>query len=435
MLAYYFPPCGASGTFRSLGFARNLVRMGWDVSVLSASEYLQESRDPALLAKVPAGVRLCNAPVHDPFSLWEKVKLRRQPRLSVGGSEAAASAAQPVRSQAGSSLKDQITQFLKTPDNSTGWLFPALKAAMGMPKPDLIYSTAPPFTSHLVGSLLKRRWGVPLVTDFRDPWTGNPFRIPTGGMVDRWDRFLEKSVFATSDLVIANTPQMGEGFKRKYPQHASKIRVVTNGFDPEDFLDIVGKREEPENNLLLIHPGSLYGQRNPMNFLRAMKEAVEKGCATLRVQLIGPCQQFEGKSLPEHLRDMGLEEHVQLRPSVGHREILSLMKGADGLLLFSQGTDLQVPAKLFEYMALEKPIVAVCEEKSATGEILRQLPDRHFCARNEVEDIAVVLRSFHAEGGGRRVAATSAESSPFERSLLTRKLAGYMEELLAVQAG
>lgn len=435
MLAYYFPPCGASGTFRSLGFARNLVRMGWDVSVLSASEYLRESRDSSLLAKVPAEVELRNARVYDPLSLWKNMKTIFMSKCSGDERREASSIAQPSNFRARASLKDQITRFLKTPDNSIGWLFPALKAALGMSKPDLVYSSAPPFTSHLVGFFLKKYWRVPLVTDFRDPWIDNPFRIHSDGVVDRWNRFLEATVFRASDLVIANTPQMGEGFSQKYPQYSTKIRVVTNGFDPEDFLDIKPLREEPKSSLLLLHPGSLYGQRNPINFLRALKHVVAEGCTNLRIHFIGPCENFEGKSIAEHINCLGLNDYVKLSPSIGHREVLSLMKGADGLLLFSQGTDIQVPAKIFEYMALQKPIVAVCEENSATEDILRRLPDRHFCARNDVQAISSILTSFHGAAKELGGSMAGTENSPFERSLLTRALSGYLEDLLVVKAG
>jgi len=432
MLAYAFPPCGATGTFRSLGFARNLVSMGWNVTVLSASEYLKEDRDESLLVKIPPEVRVWNAPVYDPSVIWAKFKSKNKPLSPVAEQNEYSVQKEPVHNQTAGRIKYLIKTLLKIPDNfAKGWLIPALKEARKIPRPDLIYSSAPPFTSHLVGYLLKLRWNIPLVTDFRDPWTDNPFRIFSSGTVRRWDRFLEKKVFKHSNLIIANTPQMADLFRQKNPRYSAKIRVITNGFDAEDFHDILPLRDESADNLLLIHPGSLYGKRSPLNFLSALKDALEDGCARLRILLIGSCEHFENKSLPEHIHDLGLDRYVKLRPPVGRKEILSLMKGADGLLLFSQGTHIQVPAKLFEYLALGKQIIAIGENNSAANDILRQVPDNYFWAENTVDDIVRALKNFYLNADAHKDFSTGMENSPFERSKLTQRLSECFQEVFS----
>ena len=430
MVAYSFPPRSVTGTFRSLGFARNLVSIGWDVTVLSASEYLDGNRDNSLLAKVPPEVRVWNAPVYDPFIFWKKFKSKNRRLSSESEQHNSAIHKKPGNNKKNSnSFTNLISSLLQTPDLSIGWLFPALREARKIPKPDVIYSSAPPFTSHLIGCLLKLRWRVPLVTDFRDPWTDNPFKVYTSKTVQRWDRFLEKSVFKRSDLIIANTSRMADIFEQKNPQHAEKIRVVTNGFDAEDFCDILPRRAVTENDLLLIHPGSLYGKRNPLNFLSALKNALDGGCARLRVLFIGTCEDFEGKSLAEHVKNLGLEQYVEIRPPVGRKEVLSLMKGADGLLLFSQGTSLQVPAKLFEYLALGKNIIAIGEKNNAANDILQQVPGNYFLAENTVSDITNILKSFYSTAAGHKDFTVEIEDSPLERGRLTQKLSEYIEEI------
>ena len=436
MLAYYFPPYGGSGTFRSLGFSRNLVRLGWNLSVLTASEYLQEHRDNSLFSKLPAGISVINAPVHDPFLLWSKLKSRIRKKNKDSESKQQNTPNAPSSSQFNcfDNFIDQITRIFKTPDDSIGWLFPALRAALKTSaKPDLVYSSAPPFTSHIIGRLLKFRWKVPLVTDFRDPWIDNPFRIFPGRLVNRWDCFLEKLVFRHSDLIIANTSKMAELFKDKYPQYCNKIYVINNGFDSEDFMDIVPQREESEDYIFLIHPGTLYGKRNPLNFLHALKRVIDEGYDNLQIKFIGKCEQFENKDISEHVSDMGLENHVRFSPPVGRNEILSIMKGADGLLLFSQGTTLQVPAKLFEYLALGKPVIAIGEKNSATEDIVGQLSGNHFWAENTVDDIARILKDYCSGAGNSNDIALQESNCNFERGFLTKQLSDHMEKIIVNQ--
>jgi len=430
MLAYSFPPRSVTGTFRSLGFARNLASMGWDIQVLSASGYLKNNIDVSLLDKVPPEVKVWNAPDYDPVVFLKNI-IRKSHRLSSNDEQSKYSGRKkPTHNKTTNSLKELITTLLKTPDNYTGWLLPALKIARKIPKPDLIYSSAPPFTSHIIACLLKMRWKIPLVTDFRDPWTDNPFRVYTTNSVKRWDRFLEKSVFKHSNLIIANTSKMADLFQKNNPQYAAKIKVITNGFDLEDYSDILPLRDESMDNLLLIHPGSLYGKRNPLCFLSALKNVLADGCTRLRVLFIGSSDKFEGKSLSEHILDFGLNNYVKLHPPVGRKEILSLMKGADGLLLFSQGTQLQVPAKLFEYLAIGKQIIAIGENDSATNDILQTIPDSYYWAENQVDDIIHVLKKFYLNTDSRKEVTTEIGNSTYERGYLTQNLSEYLCDLL-----
>ena len=436
MVSYYYPPYGGSGTFRSLGFSRNLVRFGWKLSVLTASEYLPELRDNSLLSRLPEGIRIINAPVHDPFLLWSKFKLKIRKKNNDYKNKHKGIPKIVKQSQVKPFVNfiDQMTRIFKTPDDSIGWFFPAVKATSKISlKPDVIYSSAPPFTSHLVGLLLKSRWKVPLVTDFRDPWIDNPFRVYPGKAVDWWDRFLEKLVFKKSDLIIANTSKMAELFKYKYPYYINKICMINNGFDYEDFVYILPQRDEPKDCILLIHPGTLYGKRNPLKFLHALKRIIGEGYENLRIKFIGKCEQFENKDISEHVVDMGLEQHVKISPPVSRDEILSLMKGADGLLLFSQGTTLQVPAKLFEYLALDKPVIAIGEKNSATEDIVGQLSGNHFWAENAVDDIACILKDFCSIAGISKDIALQESNCNFERGFLTKQLSDHMEKIIVNQ--
>ncbi len=438
MIAYHFPPSAASGTFRSLGFVRHLANLGWQIQVLTVDGQGIETPDAKLLEKTPEQVEVVRAALIDPFAWWARMRKRNATKAN----QANASPCIKVNDKGTKnrvSLRELFSQFLKTPDNQIGWFLPALLKARLLAKPDIIYSSAPPFTGHLVAIVLKMIWRVPLICDFRDPWLDNPFRQARPSWIDRWEKWLENKVFKKADIVIANTEPMAEAFRVRHPEAITRIHVITNGFDPEDFCDIELERDFSSDELLLVHPGSLYGQRDPRQFLAGLRVAVfEKGCKNLKVQLIGPSENFDGKALQAHVDELELTNHVVIVSSVPHAKALAMMRGADMLLLFSQGTHLQVPAKIFEYMGLGKSIFSVCEVNSATAAIMACLGEQNFSCKNDSGQIASNLLKAYKHWEAHRLAPpavpTQCGIDIFLRAHLTSKLDGLMCSALGQEA-
>ncbi len=400
IIAYYFLPSQASGVFRTLAFTRYLASTGWEVTVLTVEPGKPWDRQK-VTSQLPERVTVVRARERDLFFLWNLIK--RNQTTHIPTNRKSADRANPPASSRSIktgwlyACKDQITGLLKVPDSQAGWFFPALLKGRSLARPDVIYCSGPPFTCHLVGIFLKRKWDVPLVIDYRDPWEGNPFRVSRGGIVEKWDRFLENTVIRSSDHILLNTRPMKKMYARHFPGAKEKMSVITNGFDPDEFKDIQPERSCSEAKLLFVHPGVLYGRRNPLPFLRAVHTAVHDNKLTdIHIQFIGSFEQFEGKPLQTHIRELHLDDHVTLYPPMDHAKVLSVMKGADLLLLLALGTTLQVPAKLFEYMGIGKPIFAVCEEGSATQEIMNTMGAGHYSTHNREEEILAMLTSAYA---------------------------------------
>lgn len=439
VVAYYAPPSNASGTFRTLGFIRHLSNMGWQVTLLTAKVSGLDAKDNELIQKMPSSVRIVRAANWDLFAFWEKLKRNKKERAGgrKDGQERMTASSSPKSWW--SYTKELLTSFLKTPDQQTGWFWPAVvQCLLFAPKPAIVYSSGPPFTGHLIGVVCKYFWRVPLVCDFRDPWIDNPFRKERIFPVETWDRWLENLTLAKSDLVVVNTEKIASVFRQKQLKRCPKIVAIPNGYDPEDFFGIEPLRNYPDDQLLLVHAGVLYGERNPINFLTAVQCLAEKNaCPQLRVLLVGSSVPIEGVTLEDRIADMGLTAYVQTHPPVLHATALALMKGADALLLLALGTDLQVPAKLFEYFGLKKPVLSLAEPESATEEITKKIPDFIYNAHNEPEHIQVALYALYNDWKAGKLLRQESEAHVSEllesmrRQQQTQILADHLGHLLS----
>lgn len=259
-----------------------------------------------------------------------------------------------------------------------------------------VLSTSPPAGSHLVALELKLRHGLPWVADFRDPLRGNPFRLR------RWlfpyDRLLEGLLFRHADALIANTDTTADLWRRHHPGIDGKVSVIWNGFDPEDRFDPTPI--DPGDRRVLAHVGALYGRRHPGRLLASLLRLIltgELAADRVCVRLVGPIDGgcFEAnREVVDALRSRGCLEYDGRQVSRDEARRAGLR--ADYLLLLDlneQEVDLQVPAKIFEYVRIGRPILAFTRRDSPVERILQGsgVPCRvvHHGASNAAVDDAV----------------------------------------------
>lgn len=433
IIAYYYPPINSSGVHRTLSFIKYLPKDFWKISVITVKLKSEFEYDCIISDGLYDDVKIYRTKCIDYFYLWKKLKrASMENRLN---KSSIFKTSNIVTSGYLQRFKNQISALLQTPDNQAGWLFPTLLRCTMLPRPDVIYSTAPPFTALVIATFLKKMWGVPLIADFRDPWSGNPFNIVHGGMATWINNLLEKILMNRADSIIANTDLMAKNLIFNFPEKKNNIHVITNGYDPEECQDIEPLRSFDKNTLLLIHIGLLYEQRNPLPFLQAVKNIVTDSsfCDQIKVQLIGSSESFKGQTVEELVQHLDLTHVVDLVSTVSHQEALARAKGADVLLLFAQGTLLQIPAKLFEYFAIGTPILAVCEEGSATQEMLSSMDGHQVATRNLAADIELCIRNLHI--GWQQEDGNSQRRGQVIEKLSRRKLARDFENILMSHSG
>jgi glycosyltransferase involved in cell wall biosynthesis len=239
----------------------------------------------------------------------------------------------------------------------------------------VVYSTSPPLAVHLAALQLKYRRRIKWIADFRDPLYGNPFRRQHG-MPARVDRAMERAIFRRADIIIANTDTAAARMRERYPMRAAAVHHIWNGFDPGEML---GAAEIPaRQHKVITHAGSLYGARHPGGIIASLARLLNSGHvqpSQVKLQLIGFIGEgcIRDQQTFDTLIAAGMIDFIPRnlpRPEAQHA-----LATADGLLLLDLnefGADLQVPAKLFEYLQIGRPVLAWTARNSPSERILAQ---------------------------------------------------------------
>jgi glycosyltransferase involved in cell wall biosynthesis len=309
----------------------------------------------------------------------------------------------PVASGWYQSLKDAFTDLFEIPDEEIGWFLPALLAGVQTAKSekiDVIYSTGRPWTAHLIGTALKRLTGKPLVADFRDPWLTNPFRLKYSTLRNQLETYCERKVIEKADVVLANTSELREEFIRRFPeQPQDKFSSLLNGFDPGDYSpEAITHPSNSGRPFTIIHTGFLYAKRDPKVFLKSVKmflgnEGVDR--RKVKILLVGSVSL--AYDLEEHLRSEGLDDIVTLTGQVPYKQSLQYLQESDVLLLLQPGTATQVPSKLFEYLGMKKPILAISPHEGATYNLVLKESIGKVAQPDNVEKIAEAIYKMHQQ--------------------------------------
>ena len=322
-----YPPDNYSGAARPYRFSKYLRELGYTVDVLAGTE----SRRP-----------ISDGSVHRFHAQFDHV-----PKDSF--------------------IEKVFRKTVLPHDEGITWIPELVSfAARWRDEAPVIFSTAPPVTTHLAGLALKKRFGWKWIADFRDPLADNPYRLPRVRKVDRW---LQKTIFRNADALIANTDAVARLWRHSHPEAAAKIHQIWNGFDPEDGLGPIPipRRERK----VLRHVGSIYGDRYPEMLLSSVERLIAAGRCnpdTFCIDLVGPVGQP-----PE---TMPAAPWFHCVPGlVPKDEATRLIAETDYLLLLDvtrSNTGLQVPAKIFDYIRMGRPILACTVRDSPVDRILAQ---------------------------------------------------------------
>lgn len=346
MVAFHYPPYkGGSGVHRTSKLANFLPDHGWLPTVLTATHRAYPNAGNAQLDQGENRVRVIRA-----FALDTARHI---------------------------SFRNSYPRFLALPDRWASWWPNAVFAGLHLIRkehPAVIWSTYPIATAHLIGLTLHRLTGTPWVADFRDPMTD--FSYPPEPSVFRCYRWIERQTVQHSDRLIFTTESTRKMYLNRFPELTrEKSIVIHNGYDENDFKDLPFPGTKLDNEpMRLVHAGALYPEeRDPRPFFGAVTRLKQEGrldAVSLRIELRATGVDSYYESM---IRDYRIEDIVHLLPALPYRQALEDCASADGLLLFQAAScNHQIPAKVYEYLRLRRPILALTPGNSDTAVLLAE---------------------------------------------------------------
>lgn len=302
---------------------------------------------------------------------------------------------------------------------------------------DVLISTSPPVACHLAAGIVSCMHGIPWVADFRDPIYGNPSRSRSWGWI--WDAPVDRAIASRAAAIIANTDTSAEMLRRRYPRFAERIHVIWNGYDPDRML--AARSIPPRTFSVLVHAGTLYGPRHPTLLLSSLYRLISHGRLrpeNIRVRFVGEFfsdDPWVKQSRFRDLLELGCVEHTEgfVSPAEAERQ----MAEADYLLLLDlndKGVNLQVPAKIFEYIQIGRPILAFTGKASPTERILAGSGVPHVVLHPETADEVMdqgVLEFLKLRPAPRR--PTQWFRKQFDGAEQTRRLAEILSSVTAAR--
>jgi len=414
VLSYFYPPDSSGGVPRTVKFIKYLDRLGWCATVVApnwpAASPVDAGADFA--ASIPGGTEVIRAGSgNDDGAAWRM--LHRLPLFW--------------------RVEGEAREALQYPDRSAVWAraaLPAGRSALARQHHQILYSTSPPFTSHWIALQLKREFGVPWVADFRDPFTDN---VIDYGQPPAWrrrlDLRLEHAVYGEADRVIANTESNRSTMIERHGVPAEKVVTITNGFDEEDFVGVVGT--PPADRFRITYSGSFYGPYNPAPFLVALRALLDRRPdSAIEVTFAGSACDW----VRENVHDADLLRRFDLRGRVPNRHVQTLLMQSHLLLhTYPSGVPYSVPGKLYEYLRTGRPIVAVCDRPSEVLALLEETGRGRAFRPDETSQLSSYLESEFDRWDRKETTPAVIDSNSmlrrFERGFLTRRLADVFETL------
>jgi glycosyltransferase involved in cell wall biosynthesis len=298
-------------------------------------------------------------------------------------------------------------------------------------RPDVLWSTYPIATAHVIGADLHRRFRIPWVADFRDPMAQDGY--PADARI--WSAFkaIEEHTVATARWSVFTTPGAARVYESRYPRFASNIRVLPNGYDEASFAALEGLASGPlsPGAVTVLHSGIVYpSERDPRCLFEALERLCRAGSFAQRPLKLRFRASGNDVMLNELTRRHGLQSVVEVLPPIQYRDALSEMLRADGLLVLQAANcNEQIPAKLYEYLRARRPILALTDPSGDTAGAVRAAGIESIARLDSADDIAVALKDFvESMQQGRAVLPDASAVARLDRREQARDLAALLEE-------
>jgi len=437
IVTYYWPPAGGPGVQRWLKFAKYLPEFGYEPVIYTPENPSYPLVDETLKREVPDDLEIVKTSIWEPYQIAEKFsksnKKFKGGQFDVGKNQ---------------SFVSKLSIFIRgnffIPDARKFWVKPSIRFLKDYLKEhhiDIIITTGPPHSLHLIGLGLKKEMpNLKWIADFRDPWTEISYykhlKLTSGS--DKKHRQLEKSVFENADLTLATSYTDAENFRK----NGANAFCVTNGFDKNVELlhresvqtkadNVICFQMDDSAKFTLSYVGVLEQLRNPENLwkaLIALSDNHQDFANDFELKFVGRVDDkilagIENSVLKNNIKNLGYLAHGE---SVKEMENSTLLLITNFPNESSKGI---IPGKLFEYLSTGKQIISFGPHGADVATILEKTKaGKHFdyTASGEIE--AFILSLYRDWKSGKSI-VKSANINEFSRKELTKRLASLLSEL------
>lgn len=431
IITYYWPPSGSSAVQRIVKFTKYLPEFGWQPIILTVNKGQYNALDESFNDEISGLTKVFRTKAVEPHNFYKLIAgLKKQEGIPVDAmTEKNASMAKKL------AFWFRVNLFI--PDSRIGWIPYAVakgKKIIREEKIDLIFSTSPPPTVHLIAKRLAKWSRLKWVADFRDPWTNIHYlkESPRTKLANRIDAFLEKSVLKSTDAIISvSRYDIEKDFGTKIKEN-NKIYYIPNGYDEDDFMKYVNSNFTLNNNgkFKIGHIGTLNDNRIPDKLFIAL----EKLKKTNKIQSHSFCFYLIGQisnAAVQLIKKLGIEDIIKIVPYLPHPEIFNYYENLDALLLLTYKSPANIPGKTFEYLRAGKPILMIGKKNGEAARVLREIVGAEIADYDDeneiIEKILRILDSKNQEFHNKR---EQEKVKFFDRKSLTGRLAKVFDELI-----
>ena len=416
IITYYWPPAGGPGVQRWVKFVKYLRDFGIEPIIYTPENPTYPILDPHIAADIPEDLTLLKTKIFEPYALASLFSKEKTQKISAG--------IIPTKKP---SLLDKLLLWIRgnlfIPDARVLWVRPSVKYLseyLTEHPIDTIITTAPPHSLHLIGLRLKEKFpSLRWIADFRDPWTtiGYHSQLRLTKRSARKHLAMECTVLQTADTLIVTSPSTQREFQAKTSR---PIEVITNGYDD----DFPTQTPSLSPYFLLSHIGSLLSERNPEPLWQVLSEMTKEQPdfrRDLRLCLAGKVSD----EVLTSLQKWQLTGYLDLKGYISHTEAIALQRQSQLLLLLEINhpkTEGIIPGKLFEYMASQRPILALGYKQWDVKDIIAQTQTGITLSLTDTQAIREALTHYYTLYKSQQLHTHPTSLEAYHRKNLTKRL-------------
>ena len=416
IITYYWPPAGGPGVQRWVKFVKYLRDFGIEPVIYTPQNPTYPILDPHMVDDIPEDLTILKTKIFEPYALASLFSKEKTQKISAG----------IIPTKKPSPL-DKLLLWIRgnlfIPDARVLWVRPSVKYLskyLSENYIDTIITTAPPHSLHLIGLQLKEQFpALRWIADFRDPWTTIGYHSQLRLTKHSAQKHLakEQAVLQTADTLIVTSPSTQREFQAKTSR---PIEVITNGYDD----DLPTETPSVSPLFLLSHIGSLLSERNPEPLWQVLSEMIREQAdfrQDLRICLAGKVSD----EVLASLQKWQLTDYLDLKGYISHAEAIALQRHSQLLLLLEINqpkTEGIIPGKLFEYMASQRPILALGYKQWDVKDIIAQTQTGITLSLTDTQGIKQALTHYYALYKTQQLHTHPTSLEAYHRKNLTKKL-------------